>query len=161
MAVAHDIDAADLPAGPGAYVLVIALDAPLDPAIAALPEAALPAGNYAYCGSARGPGGLRARVRRHLRHDKRAHWHVDRLTLAGRILAVGVAPSASECTLLSRILETPGASVPVSGFGSTDCRRCPAHLAAVPAEFDAALVAGVSLVAVAGAGFSVDVVAGA
>ena len=143
-APAPAIDGLDLPPGPGAYVLVIALDNPLDPAIAALPAAALAAGHYAYCGSARGPGGLRARVRRHLRRDKPVHWHVDRLTLAGRIVAIGVAPSASECDLFSRVLEAPGASIPAAGFGSSDCRRCPAHLAAVPAGFDVGLVAGVT-----------------
>jgi len=35
----------------------------------------------------------------------------------------------SECTLNRRFLEAPGASVPVRGFGSSDCiAGCPAHL---------------------------------
>jgi Uri superfamily endonuclease len=152
VALVGEAEPLDLPSGPGAYVLVIALDNPLEPAIMALPGAALAAGRYAYCGSARGPGGLRARVRRHLRRDKPMHWHVDRLTLAGRIVAIGVAPSASECDLLSRILEAPGVSVPAPGFGSSDCRRCRAHLVAVPAGFDAGQVAGVSFVVEVDAG---------
>lgn len=41
-------------------------------------------------------------------------------------------PGQSECALLARLLEIDeGVSVPVPGFGSTDCRRCPSHLLAV------------------------------
>ncbi|MGE5612498.1 MAG: DUF123 domain-containing protein, partial [Bacillota bacterium] len=65
---------ATIPATPGAYVLVIRLDRA---------AAGLPAGRYLYCGSARGPGGLRARVGRHMRKGKVVRWHVDRLTEAG------------------------------------------------------------------------------
>jgi hypothetical protein len=33
---------------------------------------------------------------------------------------------------MARVLRVPGAGVPLAGFGSSDCRRCPAHLAALP-----------------------------
>ncbi len=120
-----------VPSETGAYVLLIELGAPL-----ALEVASLPAGRYAYCGSAYGPGGLRARIGRHLRADKTLRWHVDRLTAAGRIVAFRAVPGGRECDLLDRLLEAPGAAVPVPGFGSSDCRRCPAHLVALPADFD-------------------------
>ena len=94
----------------------------------------LPAGCYAYCGSAYGPGGLQARIGRHLRADKALRWHVDRLTAAGRIVDFRAVPGGRECDLLDRLLEAPGASVPVPGFGSSDCRRCPAHLVALPED---------------------------
>ncbi len=126
-----------LPSGTGAYILMIELDATLEPAIARLGPARLPAGRYAYCGSAYGPGGLRARIARHLRAAKRAHWHIDRLTGAGRIVAVYGLPGGRECALFASLLATPGARVPLRGFGSSDCRTCPAHLAVVPAAFDA------------------------
>ncbi len=121
--------------GPGAYVLLIELGAPLALEVASLPRAVLPAGRYAYCGSAYGPGGLKARIGRHLRADKVLRWHVDRLTAAGRIVDVRAVPDGRECDLLDRLLEAPGASVPVPGFGSSDCRRCPAHLLALPGDF--------------------------
>ncbi len=125
-----------VPSETGAYVLIIELTAPLEIDVATLPRAALPAGRYAYCGSAYGPGGLKARIGRHLRADKAHRWHVDRLTAAGRVVDVRAVPGGRECDLLARVLEAPGTSVPVPGFGSSDCRRCPAHLVALPADFD-------------------------
>ncbi len=122
--------------GPGAYVLLIELGAPLALEVASLARAVLPAGRYAYCGSAYGPGGLKARIGRHLRQGKALRWHVDRLTAAGRIVDFRAVPGGCECDLLARVLEMPGASVPVPGFGATDCRACPAHLVALPAGFD-------------------------
>ncbi len=121
---------------PGAYVLIVDLARPLALDIATLPGAVLAAGRYAYCGSAHGPGGLRARIGRHLKRDKARRWHVDRLTGAGRIVAIHAEPNGSECALLARLRATRGATVPLAGFGSTDCRRCPAHLARVAEDFD-------------------------
>lgn len=115
-----------LPSGPGAYLLVLHLDVELPPD-ARRGQAALAPGRYLYLGSARGPGGLRARIRRHLRADKRPHWHVDRLTAAARVAAVLAWPEGGECRWCAAI-RARGAEVPLPGFGSSDCRRCPAHL---------------------------------
>ncbi len=123
-------------AEPGAYVLIIELDAPLALGMATLPNAVLAPGRYAYCGSAHGPGGLKARIARHIRRGKPQHWHIDRLTAAGRIVAVHAEAEARECALMARVRAHSGASIPVAGFGSTDCRSCQAHLAAVPADFE-------------------------
>ncbi len=126
-----------IPAGPGAYVLSIRLDAALALDMPAFAGATLAPGTYAYCGSAYGPGGLAARIARHMRKSKPAHWHIDRLTALGRIVAVGVAPRGRECDLVDLLLAR-GAAVPVPGFGSSDCRRCAAHLVAPPAGLDLA-----------------------
>ena len=120
---------------PGAYLLSIELAAPLALGIPRFGAATLAPGRYVYCGSAYGPGGLRARVGRHLRRDKTLHWHIDRLTAAGRVAGVRVIPGGRECDLLRDLLARPGVSVPVPGFGSSDCRACPAHLVMVPAGF--------------------------
>ena len=125
-----------VPSETGAYVLIIELPVPFALDIATLPRARLAPGRYAYCGSAYGPGGLKARIGRHLRADKAVRWHVDRLTAAGRIVDFRAVPGGRECDLLDRLLEAPGAVVPVPGFGSSDCRACPAHLVALPAGFD-------------------------
>ncbi len=127
-----------VPSETGAYVLLIELGAPLALEVAKLPRAAaaLPAGRYAYCGSAYGPGGLKARIGRHLRADKALRWHVDHLTAVGRIVDAQAVPGGRECDLLDRLLEAPGAAVPVPGFGSSDCRACPAHLVALPEFMD-------------------------
>lgn len=122
-----------VPAEPGAYLLLIELAAPLALDIPSLGPATLPAGRYAYGGSAYGPGGLKARIGRHLRRDKVQRWHIDRLTAAGRAIGVRAVPGGRECDLVRGLLDLPGASVPVPGFGSSDCRSCPAHLVALPA----------------------------
>ncbi len=92
----------------------------------------LPRGRYLYVGSAHGPGGIRARARRHLRTDKPVHWHVDRLTNAFGVALVIAMPGGSECDLLARARALPGAGIPAPGFGSTDCPTCPAHLVSLP-----------------------------
>jgi len=132
--------AALLPAAGGAYLLLLRLDRPVR-----LPPkfrgATLPPGLYLYCGSARGRGGIRARALRHLRGAGRMHWHVDHLTRAATISGIAPLSGGLECALARALLET-GARVPVRGFGSSDCRRCPAHLFAFPGT--AALLAAVA-----------------
>ncbi len=133
--------ASAVPAEPGAYLLLIELSAPLVLDIASLGPATLPAGRYAYGGSAYGPGGLRARIGRHLRRDKALRWHIDRLTAAGRVIGVRAVPGGQECALVGGLLELPGTSVPLPGFGSSDCRACPAHLVRLPAGLEAGIPA--------------------
>jgi len=129
----------DVPAVPGAYALVIRLDAAFSGRVGALGDLALPAGTYAYCGSAHGPGGIAARVRRHGRRKKRVHWHVDHLTAAGAITAVAVWTGGSECALVDRLLTVRGVATPIARFGASDCARCAAHLLSLPDDGRAAL----------------------
>jgi histidyl-tRNA synthetase len=119
-----------LPARPGAYLLSLRLEAPLS-LRGRFAGTVLPPGRYAYAGNARGPGGLKARLARHLRADKKAHWHIDQLTAASRIDAIGYAEDLDECALLTAAAALAGAHAPVPGFGSSDCRRCTAHMVAV------------------------------
>ena len=120
----------DLPANRGAYALILRLarDRSLD--IATLGRPVLPAGLYLYAGSAWGPGGIRARVGRHLRHPKARVWHIDHLTEAAEIDRALAFPGATECAIADFVV-VRGAQVPVPGFGASDCRRCEAHLLAV------------------------------
>lgn len=122
----------DVPPTPGAYALIITLDAC---------SGNLPPGHYLYAGSARGPGGIRARVRRHLSTTKSIHWHVDRLTTAGRVGDVIALPGGRECAIVAAICDLPGVTVPAPGFGSSDCRACPAHLLRLPDGLDTGDVA--------------------
>ena len=135
--------APDLPRSPGAYALLISLTRRTRLEISTLNEPVLAAGRYVYCGSARGPGGLAARVGRHLRRDKKRHWHVDHLTDAGRVLDVccladclaDCLDRGGECAMVRSLRQIPGVTVPVMGFGSSDCGRCAAHLLKVPIDF--------------------------
>ncbi len=130
-------DAAALPAAPGAYALDLRLAGPLDLAIATLGSPRLAAGRYVYVGSARGPGGIRARVGRHLAADKARRWHVDHLTGATRVTGVVGRPGANECDLVRSLLAGRHVRVAVPGFGSSDCTAgCPAHLVAIPEDLD-------------------------
>jgi Uri superfamily endonuclease len=97
-------------------------------------DGSLPPGRYLYVGNAWGPGGIRRRCARHLRPSKAMHWHVDWLTAAAAHIAIAGFPRGKECDLVHRMLGVAGVSVAVAGFGSTDCRRCPAHLLAVGAD---------------------------
>ena len=117
----------DLPPIGGAYAILIETRRPADITLRGVNLRLCP-GQYLYCGSARGPGGIRARVGRHLRKSKAQRWHVDRLTGIGRVSGVVVAPDGSECALFARFSALKGAEVPAPGFGSSDCSRCAAHL---------------------------------
>ncbi|MFQ6019018.1 MAG: DUF123 domain-containing protein, partial [Kiloniellaceae bacterium] len=73
-------DPASLPRAPGAYGLLLALERPCAFETRLLGPLVLAPGRYLYGGSAWGPGGIRARVARHVCDDKRLRWHVDHLT---------------------------------------------------------------------------------
>jgi len=117
--------------GLGTYALLIALDRSKEIVIGRLGRFRFPAGFYLYVGSALGPGGLAGRLVRHLRADKRLHWHVDYMlntkrTRIAEIWTVGGA-ARRECHWAHRAMRLPGASIVVPRFGASDC-RCTAHL---------------------------------
>lgn len=133
----------DLPTGPGAYALLLRLTEPVEAPARAFPSAILAPGTYLYAGSAWGPGGIRARVLRHARRGKARHWHIDSLTEVADLVGVLAFPGGRECGLIERARALRGTSVPIPGFGSSDCRSCAAHLLAVPPDIGlAALIAG-------------------
>lgn len=137
----------DLPNRPGSYALFLDLPQPMYLEVGRLGGHFFPAGVYAYLGSALGPGGLRGRIGRHLRGGK-PHWHVDWLRPVTQPLAVATlsldggstrAPRL-ECAWSRALAALPGATVPVSRFGASDCHSgCPAHLVWLPA-FDAPIL---------------------
>jgi Uri superfamily endonuclease len=124
-------DAASLPAVPGAYLLLMTIARPLSLRIRTLTPVVVPPGWYVYAGDARGRGGIRARVTRHLRRGKPPHWHVDHLTEAAEAMLAIAFAGGHECALVQALLARPRFQADVPGFGSTDCRVCPAHLLTV------------------------------
>ena len=123
------------PATGGDYLLIFERGAEAVLGVGKLGMVTLPAGRYAYVGSAHGPGGLRARLQRHLRPTKVRHWHIDALTLEhcpDRIF-FRADPGREECAWVRALLALPGVTAPIRGFGSSDCREgCPAHLVRLP-----------------------------
>jgi Uri superfamily endonuclease len=131
----------DWPVSPGAYVLILQALAPTEVNIGRLGQFTLPAGRYAYLGSAQGPGGLAARLARHARPDKRIHWHIDYVTAVLPLIHVYVLEGHQrlECVWTRRLLALPGARAAVAGFGNGDCRAgCPAHLVRLPDDLSLA-----------------------
>jgi Uri superfamily endonuclease len=111
----------------GTYALVITLEAGLRLRIGKLGIYNLPPGYYVYVGSAL--GGLSSRLRRHLRSEKRLHWHVDYLLQQAIVVQIlyAMGPERLECKWNATIQNLPGAKPSIPGFGSSDC-RCSSHL---------------------------------
>ncbi len=108
----------------GSYVLVVSLEKPRCIAAGRLAERVYPAGWYAYAGSAL--GGLKQRLGRYVRPERKRRWHIDYLLEYAEVTGVMIAVSRErqECRLagiLGERLET------VRGFGSSDC-LCSGHL---------------------------------
>ena len=113
----------------GTYTLLIHVPTAVTVEVGALGAYELPAGPYAYTGSALGAGGF-SRVDRHRRvargdHDVR-HWHIDYLLgrpdtdLTSVVRSVGID---AECAVTGRL-----PTGPIDGFGASDC-DCESHLA--------------------------------
>lgn len=130
----------ELPSAPGAYVLRIALERAVILPRGRWRGRQVDEGVYLYAGSAWGPGGLRARLRRHLKAAKTLRWHVDALTNIAGVSAILARPGGRECAFTAALLDK-GATAPLPGFGASDCRRCPAHLLKLAMDWDLAALA--------------------
>ncbi len=128
-----------IPNLPGVYALQLHLAQPARLVVGMLGAFNLRPGEYVYIGSARGPGGLRARLGRHLQGNGIPHWHIDALRqvcqvrfFLCRIHSPGNESPAEmpiECSWSQALAAYPGAFIPMRGFGSSDCRNgCAAHL---------------------------------
>ncbi len=115
---------AGIPNVPGVYVLLFALEDTATLTVGALGYRTYPAGWYAYVGSAR--GGLRRRLRYHLREKTRTHWHVDYVLARSHVAAALVVCTAQrvECVVAAALGQLCSR---VPRFGASDC-RCPGHL---------------------------------
>ena len=87
-------------------------------------------GFYIYVGSAFGAGGLSSRIHRHLRRNKKLHWHIDKVTSNRNCTVNGVAVfpnEKSECTISAKLKRMKGLTS-IYGFGNSDCRKnCGSH----------------------------------
>jgi Uri superfamily endonuclease len=126
----------------GIYILILDLPIQRSIAIGRLRTILFPPGTYLYTGSAMGPGGLNARLARHLRTEKRRHWHIDYLREYAEIKEIWsyATDQRLECRWAAATLALPGARVPAPRFGASDC-DCPAHLVHLETRPDAAAFA--------------------
>lgn len=116
---------------PGTYALVILLEKTVKISIGKLGAQQFHPGYYIYLGSALGPGGLRARVGRHLhlRGSSKLHWHIDYILQKSTVVEIWwvVGDNRQECSW-AESLGKAGMIFPL-GFGSSDC-NCDGHLVA-------------------------------
>lgn len=117
-----------LPPARGTYVLILRNPARNAIQVGRLGKQEFKRGWYLYAGSAFGPGGLSARVGRHLRRDKSCRWHIDYLTIRLSIHRVWLStvPEKQECAWAG-LLARMGGRIAVQGFGASDC-ACDGHL---------------------------------
>jgi Uri superfamily endonuclease len=118
-----------LPRQKGTYVLLMRLMKPHQLTVGRLGKHRFSRGWYTYVGSAFGPGGLRARIRHHLRHSAIPRWHIDYLTrhITPNEAWVTVHRNHWEHRLAQWLQRLSGSEIAVHGFGSSDC-HCLSHL---------------------------------
>ena len=109
--------------------MLLRLDVAKALSVGRLGECQFAAGYYAYVGSAFGSGGIRARVNRHLKVDKRTHWHLDYLRPQAKPDWVFASQTGSnqECAWAASLSELEQVTTPITGFGASDC-QCHSHL---------------------------------
>lgn len=110
----------------GVYILVMSLADKSHMKIGSLGAFDFKKGYYAYTGSAM--GGLEQRVGRHLRKDKKLHWHIDYFLRKAGIVACYMRETDSkheECMAAGSFQSAGGEAVP--DFGCGDC-KCNSHL---------------------------------
>lgn len=111
----------------GAYVLLAHLAVPVAFTRRAIACRSLH-GWLIYVGSARGAGGIRARLGHHFAAAKPVRWHIDAVTNIANMMAAIAVIDGIECALVERLLDSGTFETALPGFGSTDCRRCEGHL---------------------------------
>ena len=127
-----------IPQRKGTYLLIINILRYIEIKVGSLGIVKLEPGIYIYVGSALAPGGLQARILRHLRKEKKIHWHIDYLLASDdvRILYIAylVYPKKLESTITSELISL-GLKPGWYRFGSTDTKD-PSHLLRLPNERD-------------------------
>jgi Uri superfamily endonuclease len=118
-----------LPSAPGTYLLVLHAEQAVQVRIGSLTQMEVLPGYYLYTGSAFGPGGLRARLGRHLGPPGVQRWHIDYLRCVARPVGAWYAPGPErwEHTWAQALSVHPSCQVALPRFGASDC-RCPTHL---------------------------------
>ena len=119
---------------PGTYILWLKSESHHSISVGRWGELTIQPGFYGYVGSAFGPGGVRARVSRHCRAEKRQHWHIDYLRpyTTPTTIWYSHTPERLEHIWANGLLQM-AETIPIKGFGSSDC-QCESHLCFMPAS---------------------------
>jgi Uri superfamily endonuclease len=118
----------------GSYCLIISAPTNQVVTTTALGDLEFEKGYWVYIGSAQGTTStnLSNRLRRHFKHEKKIHWHIDHL-LASKVTlsdAVWAESSAEmECAIAQHLESKSKFSWGPKGFGSSDCTNsCRSHV---------------------------------
>ena len=92
-------------------------------------------GIYFYNGSALGKTmNIENRINWHLRKSKKIHWHIDKVTTTSQSEIIQIVYSDNpknmrgECIISQEMAKSQKFTVPIAGFGASDCKnKCPAH----------------------------------
>ena len=110
----------------GIYVLEISVGRNISVKVGKLGSVKFDKGLYAYVGSAQ--NNLEKRVKRHLSKQKKTFWHIDYLLANKHVKITRVfsksAEKSEECRFAAELAHN---SLPMTGFGSSDC-ECTSHL---------------------------------
>lgn len=113
----------------GTYALILEVDMPFEIEVGRLGLLSGNKGYYIYCGSAFGPGGVKARTTHHLKYSQRPHWHIDYLRKVAPIKEIWYSYDLinREHDWAGVLFKSEEISIPFIGFGSSDC-SCSSHL---------------------------------
>ena len=114
---------------PGTYALVLPAASKKSIEIGKIGAIEIKSGFYLYVGSAFGPGGVKARIKHHVKKSSRPHWHIDYLTanLPPDEVWYSYDRKHREHQWVKVLAGVKGASIPLDGFGASDC-KCSSHL---------------------------------
>jgi len=115
----------------GTYALLLYLGRPTELEVGRMGRFSFPKGYYVYLGSAM--NGLKGRLARHMGAPKSLHWHIDYLAAHAELVELWWQPGDEklECPWAALASRAPDATLPVAGFGSSDC-SCLSHLVYFP-----------------------------
>ncbi|WP_022850919.1 GIY-YIG nuclease family protein [Limisalsivibrio acetivorans] len=116
----------DIPASSGIYALFLNAGRECSITVGRFGKAEIHPGDYVYIGSAFGPGGMRSRIGRHSRVNKKCRWHIDYLRRYMSMLGVIWCASAREQEHLWAGKALSFGEVVLKGLGSSDC-SCISH----------------------------------
>ena len=113
----------------GSYILVLKAEARSEVEVGSAGLLTIEPGYYLYLGSARGPGGVVARVGHHYRQTANPHWHIDYLRAETELVDVWYIYSQQsyEHSWADYFLAQEETKIPLGGFGASDC-DCQSHL---------------------------------
>lgn len=116
-----------IPRKEGVYTLIMQLAKSVYVEIGRLGRHKLLKGIYVYVGSARGRGGLHARIMRHLRRIKSIRWHIDYITVLDECTIKAVIYDLTrepdiESIISRKLMEYEKFEPAIKGFGASDKR---------------------------------------